>query len=316
MAFGGRYDRVEDIEQCGVRHGLDLRLSVLNGPKEAFAAITDPAAGFDAGEMSISFYMTQRSKLGPDSPLTALPVWISRAFRHGNVYVRADSGVKDFADLRGARIGLAEYGMTMAVWLRGVFADEHGLRPEDIEWYTGRDPAALEDDTVRYPQGVRIRAADRSSSLAEQLARGRLDAVIGATNSPMLPGTRRLLPDFAASEREYYGRTGIFPIMHLLVVRTQLLADDPGLARRIAAAFEDAKAEAMRRLWSASVPKVTLPWLLAAVEEHVALMGEDYWPYGVAANLPTLEALRRYMREQGLIWDDLPLGDYFDGGVE
>ncbi|WP_157186737.1 ABC transporter substrate-binding protein [Nocardia jiangxiensis] len=261
--------------------------------------------------MSISFYMTRRSRLKERSDLVALPVWVSRTFRHGNIFVREDSGLHTAADLAGRSIGLAEYGMTMAVWMRGIFADEAGLEATDIRWFTGRDPASLDDDLVRYPSGLSISAADRSVPLMEQVRTGAVDAMIGAGVAPLPAGVRRLFPDHAAVEREYYGRTGVFPIMHVFVLRREFVESRPDDVPRILEALERAKRIAQERLWSTSVSYVTLPWLLSAVEEQTAVMGPDPWPYGIEANLPTLTTLLRYMTEQGLLWDDLPLDSYF-----
>jgi 4,5-dihydroxyphthalate decarboxylase len=164
--------------------------------------------------------LTRRSRLKERSDLVALPVWISRTFRHGNIFVSEDSDLRSPADLAGRSIGLAEYGMTMAVWLRGVFADEAGLKASDVRWFTGRDPASLDEDLVRVPEGVQITAADRTVPLMDQLRAGALDALIGAGHA----GVRRLLPDHVAV---HYQRTGVFPIMHELVLRRDFVESRP-----------------------------------------------------------------------------------------
>jgi 4,5-dihydroxyphthalate decarboxylase len=139
-----------------------------------------------------------------------------------------------------------------------------------------------------------------------------VDAWIGAGQSPAVAGVRRLFADAQAEERAYYASTGVFPIMHVLVVKRRVLEADPGLAARLFRIFDQAKRRAQRRLWSTSVAYVTLPWILAAAEEQTGFMGHgDPWPYGLAANQPTLDTLLRYMHEQGLLWSDLQLTDYF-----
>lgn len=314
LLFGGEYDRVATLPAAGREVGIEISPEFLAGPKAAFSALSGDADA-DGGEMSISFYMTRRSRLKERSDLVALPVWISRTFRHGNIFVAEHSDLHSPADLAGRRIGLAEYGMTMAVWLRGMFADEVGLKPSDIRWFTGRDPASLSDDLVRLPDGVEISAADRTVPLLDQLGTGALDAVITAAGvSPRPPGVRRLLPDHVAAERDYYQRTGVFPIMHVLVLRREFAESRADELPLVMSAFERAKQIAQERLWSPSVSYVTLPWTLAAVEEQTAVFGPDPWPYGIEANLPTLNALRRYMNDQGLLWNDLPLTDYFAPG--
>lgn len=311
LLFGGEYDRVTTLPAAGREVGLDIAPAYLNGPKAAFEALSHDTDA-DGGEMSISFYMTRRSQLKDRSDLVALPAWISRTFRHGSIWVAEDSDLHGPADLVGRRVGLPEYGMTMAVWLRGTFEDEVGLKASDVQWFTGRDPASLSEDLVRVPDGVHIRRADRSVPLLDQLRRGALDAVITSTGvSPRPPGVRRLFADHVAVERDYYRRTGVFPIMHVLVLRREFIESRRDDAALLMTALERAKQIAQERLRSASVSYVTLPWALAAVEEQVAEFGPDPWPYGIDANLRTLTALHRYMSSQGLLWDDLPLDEYF-----
>lgn len=310
LVFGGPYDRISEVPAVAAEAGLRLQTRLLPSPKEAFAALRDDedVAG---GETSVSFFMTQRSLAGPDCDLVALPVWVSRAFRHSNVYVREDSGLATPADLRGRRIGLPEYGMTMAVWLRGLFADEYGVTPSDVQWVSHRPPAGLADEAVRRPPGVEIVPAPPGRSPQEQLLRGDVDAWIGAGTWPPAPGVRRLFADAPSEEREYFRRTGIFPVMHVLVLKRRLLEEDPNLARAVFDVFDRAKARAQRRLWSTSVAYTTLPWTLAAAEEQTALMGTDPWPYGLRRNTATTSALLRYMEQQDLVWDRLRVGDYF-----
>jgi 4,5-dihydroxyphthalate decarboxylase len=310
LLFGGDYDRIRLLRDAGQAVGLDIDPAVLAGPKAAFEALARSEQA-DGGEMSVSFYMTQRSKQGPDCDFVALPVWISRSFRHGNVYVREDSGLRALADLAGRKVGLAEYGMTMAVWLRGILYDEAGVKPAEVTWCVGRDPAALGDGTLRYPADVTIVEADRAVPLLDQVASGGLDAVIGAGPAPPPPCLRRLLRDYVAEERAYYRRTGVFPIMHVLVLRRRFVRDRPDDVRRIFDALVAAKLTAQRQLWSTSVSYATLPWPLAAVEDSSRLMGPDPWPYGIAQNLPTLRTLHRYMDQQGLLWATTRLDEFF-----
>jgi 4,5-dihydroxyphthalate decarboxylase len=310
LVFGGDYDRIRSLPGEGRAAGLEVVPVILDGPKAAFTTLSRSGQA-DGGEMSASFYLTQRSRQGPDCDFVALPVWISRSFRHGNVYVREDSGLHTLADLAGRRVGLAEYGMTMAVWLRGILYDEAGVKPSDVEWHAGRAPAALSADMLRYPADVTIVEADRDVPLPDQIASGTLDAMIGAVAAPSPPGLRRLLRGHVAEEQAYYRRTGVFPIMHVLVLRRRFVRDRPDDVRRIFDAFVAAKRTAERQLRSASVSYATLPWLLAAVEEAGRVMGPDPWPYGIRRNLPTLRALHRYMDQQGLLWSQTRLEDLF-----
>jgi 4,5-dihydroxyphthalate decarboxylase len=310
LVFGGPYDRIADVPRLAAEAGLQVEIRLLDSPKDAFAAVrdTDEVAG---GEMSASFYMTQYSKAKTLSDVIAVPVWISRAFRHGNIYVRSDSGMTSPHDLRGRRIGLPEYGMTMAVWLRGLFSDDYAIQPADIQWVTHRAPAGLSEDAVTYPPDVDIIDATKGLNPQEQLLTGEIDAWIGAGVAPPVAGIRRLFSDVYAEERKYFSRTGIFPIMHVLVLKRAALEQYPDLSGSLFRVFNAAKLRAQKRLWSTSVPYATLPWILEAVEEQTRLMGSDPWPYGLRANAATLSALARYMDEQHLLWDRLAFSDYF-----
>ncbi|WP_030176749.1 MULTISPECIES: hypothetical protein [Actinomycetes] len=309
--FGGAYDRVAGLDRVAAKHGLSISTKILPSPKDAFAALRD-SADVAGGEMSASFFMTQYSKDPGGCELVALPVWVSRAFRHSNVYVREDSNFTTPADLKGRTIGLPEYGMTMAVWLRGLFADDYSVSPQDVQWISHRSPTGLDADTLIYPTDVSIVPAPDGVSLPDQLRNGSIDAWIGAGVAPRPKGIRRLFSDAPTHEREFYARTKIFPVMHVLVMKRQLLEQNPGLAETVFRIFDETKQGAMQRLWSTSVSYPTLPWTLAAVEEQAALMGSDYWPYGIENNLPTLQALHRYMTSQHLVWnDDLSMSDYF-----
>jgi 4,5-dihydroxyphthalate decarboxylase len=309
FAFGGAYDRIQGISEIAESRGLRLQSRVLSSPKDAFAALRDDPT-LAGGEMSVSFYLTEWSRSKEDSALVALPVWVSRSFRHGNIYVREDSALTSPEQLRGRTVGLPEYGMTMAVWLRGLFADEYGVKASDVRWLTHRAPAGLAEGSVRYPDDVDI-APGPDCPLSEQLIRGDIDAWIGAGPGPNAQGVRRLFPDPHAEERDYFARTSIFPIMHVLVMRRSIVEARPDLATTVFGVFDEAKRSAQGRLWSTSVPYFTLPWALAAVEEQSAIMGHDPWPYGITANLPTLRALLGYMADQGLLWDEVDLEDCF-----
>jgi 4,5-dihydroxyphthalate decarboxylase len=310
LAFGGAYDRVAELSAVAAGSGLAVENVILPNPADAFAAVSHDE-GYDGGEMSISFYMTRRSRLLEECDLVALPVWVSRAFRHGNIYVREDSGLEDPRQLVGRRIGLPEYGMTMAVWLRGVFADDFGVRPGDIEWVTNRKPVTSAADKT--PHAANVSIVDRPAEIPwpEQLRNGSIDAWIGAGQAPRPDGVRRLFVDAADRERDYYRRTRVFPIMHVLVLRRALAERSPEVVRALCEAMEETKNRAHARLWSTSVSYPTLPWTLAAVEEQSAVMGGDVWPYGIERNRPTLEALLRYMTEQELLWNRLGLADFF-----
>jgi 4,5-dihydroxyphthalate decarboxylase len=256
---------------------------------------------FDAAEMSMSSYLLRRSR--GDDALVAIPVFTSRFFRHSCVFVHADSGIERPEDLKGKRVGVPEYQRTAAVWIRGFLQDDYGVSPSDVRWFQGglEQTGRSEKLAIEIP-AVDIRPIEPDQTLSSMLASGELDAYIGARapSSFDRQRVRRLFPNFKVDEAEYYRRTSIFPIMHTVVLRRDVLERYPWAARSLYDAFEAAKAQALAHLGSSVALAVTLPWLIAELEETQALMGADYWPYGVEPNRATLEALARYSFEQGL----------------
>jgi 4,5-dihydroxyphthalate decarboxylase len=310
LLFGGPYDRVADVPSVASELGLAVENHYLGRPGRAFKTLSTSNDG-DGGEMSASFYMTRRSQGGAGSDLVALPIWVSRAFRHGNIFVRSDSDITHPGQLRNRRIGLAEYGMTMAVWLRGIFADQYDLMPADVEWVTHRSPIGLDPSLVKLPADVAITEGAQQAHWDGQLRTGAVDAWIGAGETPLPVDTRKLFLDWLPLEREYFQKTHIFPLMHLLVLRRSVIESDPEIAAKLVSVFEIAKQRACRRLWSGAVSYVTMPWTMAAMEEQSELMEGDVWPYGLVSNRPTLETLVRYMSEQQLLWNELSVPQFF-----
>ncbi|WP_426243024.1 hypothetical protein [Nocardioides sp. LHG3406-4] len=304
LLFGGDYDRTRLLQDPEVaeRNRLDVDITHFATPHEVFHELTHSDRG-DGGELSLSFYTTMMSHPDLRDRFVALPVPVSRFFRHGNILVRRGAGIESAADLRGKTIGIPEYGTTMIVWLRGILADEHGVLPHEIRWRAGRDPVALAGEAVRYPPDVDIARAE-STDLVGMLADGRLDAFIGMLPPQLPSGVERLFPDYGAVEREYFTRTGIFPIMHLLVLRREAVERDPGMANALYGACLDAKEKSLRILRNTGVLGVMLPWLLTAVDEQEAAMGGDLWPYGVEELRPTTEKFIEYARDQGLLWNN------------
>jgi 4,5-dihydroxyphthalate decarboxylase len=290
--------------------GVDLTFLPMY-PEEVFWRMTRHAE-FDASEMSLSSYMLRRAR--GDDALVAIPVFTSREFRHSCVWVRADAGIDSPGDLKGKRMGVPEYQMTAAVWIRGFLSDDYGVRPSDVRWFSGGlyEPGREEKLPIDIP-GVQLQAIGSDQTLSDMLLEGELDAVMGARPPRGFPGprVRRLFADFRAVEADYFRRTGVFPIMHTVVVRREVLDRDAWVARSLYDAFRDAKQRAMAHLTEAVVLWVTLPWLVAEVEATQALMGEDYWPYGVEPNRKALETLMRYSCEQGLAQRMLPIESLF-----
>lgn len=276
-------------------------------PTSKLFPIAVQEARFDATELSVSSYVLQLSR--GESAYTAVPAFFSRAFRHNGFFTRPDNGITSPKDFVGRSVGVPEYQMTAALWMRGIMADEFGIDPSQIRWRTGaldagvrkeRLPLNLPDDTVVIP-------IDEGQTLQELLFAGEIDAII-APKPPAAfaegdPRIVRVFDDFEAVERDYHKRTGFFPIMHVLAVRKTLTEEHPWLPRALFDAAITARDNAMRRLIDVSLGganRLTLPWLRASIEATIDVMGRDYWSYGFTANRNELETICRYSHDQHL----------------
>ncbi len=296
------YDRFRALQDGRVKpEGIDLEIL----PMEVEEIFYRQAkyAEFDVSEMSLSTYVLS---MGRESfPYVAIPVFPSRYFRHQTMFVNASSGIASPADLPGKRVGVPEYQITAGVWQRGILADEHGIAPSDIVWSSGgvEQPGREEKQAIRLPEGVVVTPIEPTQTLSQMLADGELDALFTAHVPRAFvehEHVRRLFPEYKAVEKDYFARTGIFPIMHLVVIRREVLAREPWIARSLLKAFEAARAAARDDLMYRSSLKVMLPWLADHVDETVAALGEDYWTYGIEENRHVLETFLRYSHEQGL----------------
>lgn len=293
-------DRVQDLYSgVVVPQGIDLH-PLQFPPVEAFRRLL--RGEFHVGEMSLATYIVNVAR--GQNEFVALPVFPSRTFRHSAIYVRADRGIERPADLVGRVVGVPEYQMTAALWVRGLLQHEYGVKPAELSWVTGglrdRGRRGLVDVEV---EGVAI-THESERTLDEMLVAGELDAIVAPQPPPsFLAGAaevRRLFTDYRTAEQEYYRATGLFPIMHLVVVRRVLYDEHPWVAASLFDAFERAKENAFARLRSCEPLPVSLPWIQDEVDETMALMGPDFWPYGLEANRGVLEAACAYLAEQGL----------------
>ncbi len=261
---------------------------------------------FDVAEMSLSSYVL--SLFQPDPPFIAIPVFPSRVFRHGSIYVNKDNGVAEPSDLVGRKVGIPEYQMTAAVWIRGILDEHHGVGVRDVSYRTGGLHAAgrTEKIPLDLPDGFDVRPIASHETLDGLLAAGELDALYSAraprSFDPAEPDrvVRRLFADPKATEQEYFRATGIFPIMHTVVIRRELYEANRWVARSLFDAFSLAKARMYPELLEVTALKHSLPWGVNEAEETIALMGSDFWPYGIEPNRVTLETFLRYSHAQGL----------------
>ncbi len=260
---------------------------------------------FDAAELSMGSYLMTRDKGSPR--LMAIPVFPSRAFRHSCIYINTDSGIKEAKDLVGKRVGVPEYQITMAIWVRGILQHEHAVPPEKMKWFTGGEEHPGREDKIRHdlPKRVDIRAVGPDQTLSSMLERGEIDAMISAhMPSPFVrrsPKVRRLIPNFREIEKDYYRRTKIFPIMHAVVLREEVYERHPWVAQSLFKAFSEAKRICQESMYEFSALKYMIAWSIAQMEEEREILGEDFWPYGLEANRHVLETLVQYAHEQGLI---------------
>jgi 4,5-dihydroxyphthalate decarboxylase len=296
------YEHARNLASLLEARGIDLvrlELSV----EEIFYRFTR-FREWDASEMSFAKVTSLLSEDKPD--IVALPVFISRVFRHSAIYV--NGAMKKPKDLEGRRVGIPEWAQTAGICVRGMLADEYGVDLAKIEWHQAgvHQPGRVEKIELKLPKGVTI-ARHPDKTLAGMLAAGELDAVISARD----PGGKRLFEDAQRLELEYFKKTRIFPIMHVLVLRRAVYERDRWVAMNLFTAFEEAKRAAMARLADIGASQVPLPWVAEHVGAWRELMGEDYWPYGVEPNRPTLEAFFRWSHEQGVAKRPLKMEDVF-----
>lgn len=297
--------------------GVDANLLALPVEEIFFRAVTNRE--FDVCELSFSSYMIGLSRGA--LPYLALPIFLSRAFRHSAIYVHADRNIHKPADLKGRTVGMPEYQLTACLWVRGLLADEYGVQPKDIHWRLGgvESPGRKEKIAVTPPPGVDIQAIGPEDTLSAMLLDGRIDALI-CPRAPSIfrkePKIVRLFADFRAVEHAYFAKTGIFPIMHVLAVRQELIERNPWLPASLCKAFGAAKDRALHQLDEVAALPVALPWLAQEVEETRALMGADWWPYGVEKSRKTLEAAVRHSFEQGLSARKLSVEELFAKGTD
>jgi ABC-type nitrate/sulfonate/bicarbonate transport system substrate-binding protein len=299
----GDYDRTRALEEGTVRpDGIDLTYLRLPVEETFFRMLRHRE--FEVAEMSLSSYVV--SLAAEESPFVALPVFTSRMFRHGAVYVHTGSGIERPEDLRGKVVGNPEYQLTACVWVRGILADRHGVPVNAVRYLTGgqETPGRVEKAALDLGERADVRRIEEGRTLAAMLAEGEVDALYTPrVPSPFVAGdprVRRLFADPVAVEREYYADTGIFPIMHVVVVRRDVYERHPWVAQSLTKALGLAKQRAAAELYDTSALRFMLPWIIADLEQTRSLMGEDYWSYGLEPNRKTLATFLRYHADQGL----------------
>ncbi|WP_404863511.1 ABC transporter substrate-binding protein [Georhizobium sp. MAB10] len=298
----GDYDRTRPIADGRVKiDGVDPTCMLLSPEEMFFRAFRHQA--FDVSELSLSSYSISVARGDPH--YVAIPVFLSRAFRHTSVYIRTDKGIKKPADLKGKKIGIAEYQLSANVWVRGILEDAYGVKPSDIAWVRGgmNTPGRPEKIKVDLPADIRIEAAPEGATLNQMLIDGTIDGFIGP-RAPMcfdegFEKVDRLFPDTHAAE-EWYRETRVFPIMHVLGMRRSLADAYPFLPGALLKAFSEAKAMAQKALSDTSATKVTMPFVEDNLRRAGVLMGSDIWTYGLNGNRETLATFLDYHYRQSL----------------
>jgi 4,5-dihydroxyphthalate decarboxylase len=311
-----KYDRIEALRAGEVEpEGIDLNVIVFASGRQIFDRMVG-GEEFDASELSASEFISLAGRGG--SPFVAIPVFPSRVFRHGYMFVNKRAGIRAPKDLAGRRIGVPLYTQTAAIWQRGHLMHQFGVDLSAVQWVQGAvesggshgDPHAL---PLLRPVAIERNCSGRS--LGDLLAAGDIDAYLGSRKPPTFgshPDVVRLLPNHQALERDLFAREGIFPIMHLVAIRRALYERHPWIANSLYAAFVEAKRIARARLRYAGSLYAMLPWLQDEIEEIDQIFpGGDPFPYGIEPNRPTLEALLRYMVEQHFIAEPIPLERLF-----
>jgi hypothetical protein len=302
------YDRAEALRDGRVTiEGVDATFHNGRIVTDVFEAMVKDRA-YDVADLGLSYFL--RTMDTDEAPFRLLPVPLLHMFRHSAIYINKTKGIERPEDLNGKRIGeLALFGHDAGVMPKGMLADEFGFRQESCRWIVGGIDFPLKPiDWVPkpVPDGIEVVYAKEDDDLGEMLANGEIDALISADAPKCVldkqPQVGRLFEDYETVERDYYRRTGIYPIMHMVSVKKEL-ADDADLMRAVYKGFCDAKDVMVQQLvrgMTFNNMTVMIPWLSHLLDRNIETLGADWWPYGIAANRKALDAFLRYHYEQGL----------------
>jgi 4,5-dihydroxyphthalate decarboxylase len=297
------YDRTRAIMEDRVRFdGIDLTYLNLIVEETFFRQMRHHE--FDVSEISFSSFLVSMFEEKP--PFVGIPIFPSRSFRHSGIYINADAGIREPKDLIGKRIGCAEYQLTANVWIRGILNDDYGVAPSSYSTFIGglEETGRVEKAALSLPPQIQIERIGETRTLSAMLELGEIDALFSPrAPSSFIRGTgrvRRLFEDTEKAEREYFERTRIFPIMHLIAIRRDVYEAHRWVAQSLCKGFADAQRMAYEDLHQTAALKVMLPWLIQHVADTERLMGKDFWAYGYKPNVEAVSRLLRYHYEQGL----------------
>lgn len=312
------YDRIAPLRDGEVvPDGITLDYSTQIPAHNIFLAMVEKGS-WDVSEMSLALYTIARTR--GDFPFVALPIFPSRVFRHGNLFVNRKTGIETPKGLEGARVGIQEYRQTAGIWMRGMLRDEYGVDTGSIHWVEGGVdiPRGPKDSDVRPDGELSIERLPEGGTLSEALAKGDIDVILSArqpASARTCDDVVRLIPDFRAVEQAYVKKTGIFPIMHTVVMKEQVYRDNPWIAASLYRAFEEAKALTMERLRYSGAMMSMLPWQYDDIDEMDRVFDGDPWAYGVDANRSQLDSFYRYLVEERFL-PEAPSADELFAPVE
>ena len=297
------YDRTRPLIDGRVKPaGIDLDIRILR-PRQSFQRMLDNRE-FHVSELSLASYAALKAR--GDCPFVAVPVALSKIFRHSCIYVRTDAGIRTPQDLRGKRVGTSQWSSTGLCFMRGMLQHDYGIKSEDVRWFMGGLHSFVEPPLIalNLPSAIRLDFLSAGQTLENMFEAGELDTLFSLYIPKLFldgsPRIARLFPNYKAVEEDYYRRTKILPIMHTVVVRADVHREHPWVAKSIYQAFCAAKAIAVDGLYDTDALRVALPWLIDHVEEAWRVFGKDFWAYGLEPNWPTWEAIGQYVHEQGL----------------
>lgn len=311
------YDHFRDFRTGDVRaQGIDHTWSTLRH-HEVFARFT-ASRDWDVAELSFAKFMAQVTR--EDSDIIGLPVVCSRLFRFSSFYVNKNSGIKTVEDLKGKRIGSPEWAHSAAVYMRGWMHNDCGVKLQDVHWYQAgaNAPGRVEKVELTLPGGVELtRVSDKS--LSELLAAGEIDcAIIARPPTCFLEGNPdivRLFPDYLEMEKNYYARTKIWPIMHIMVMQNKVLEENPWVARNLLNAFNESKDNSLERMLDPAVSRYPLAWVPTYAREMQAMFGDDPYPFGIEENRATWEQMLLYTYQQGIAHKHVTPEDIFPKSI-
>jgi 4,5-dihydroxyphthalate decarboxylase len=294
--------------------GIDLRFERIEAPREIFDRMASENA-FDLCEMSCSEFISR--VVAGDRKFVALPVFPSRSFRHSFIAINKESGIKTPLDLAGKRIGVPLYTMTAAVWIRGHLIHDFNVDLSKVTWVQGsiNSPTSHGEPTVMpMYRTIPITLNKTGYSLSDLLNNGQLDAIIGTTLPNSMKGNPnivRLFPNFRDIEKQYFKRTSIFPVMHLIIIKRSTYEKYPFIGKSLFDAFNESKNIALTRMKNLAALRYMLPWLADDLDEIESIFDGDPWPYGELENKTCIDTLIDYMLEQGIIGKRVSTSDLF-----